>query len=894
MNLSDMKKALTAEELILKYNLDGLKTDRQNIKTNKELLDKSDTLIKEFVKQTIKDIEEIKSQVDGSITTWFFDGVPTNENMPASEWTTNEIKNTHIGDLYYDKETGNSYRYILENEEYKWLKIVDSDISQALAIANAAQDTADSKRRVFVTTPEPPYDVGDIWLKEDKDLYRCRASKKAGAYNTVDWIKATDYSNDDYAKNVEAVLNQFKSKVEKDYATKVSLETTKDSIIGRVESESTKTETKIIGYLNPTVEIESNKNIYINDAKERSAIEYIVYGKTIATLNGYQLFDSSRILTTNNNGVSLINNNDGSITINGNGASSGIFNVYYDLNYEEMKRAFKPGAIYLSASSATNPYVYIELRNSEGIIKSCSNKNVILSSFNITNDDLNNSANFIRIGFYTQNNFGNISNTTIKPMIYQEGDGTYEPFTNYEPAPNENFTVEPISITNPTINIISKNLLDTNLWSHKSDATLNFEIEEDGKINITGVNTSSNNVNKNISFFFDKEQLGKTYTLWVKGDFEGIGNIGFKRYGDNISQNLLLYPNQDKISTTFTVTEDIINKCNNFDIYIPLNDNVNASFYLQLEEGEKSNFEKFTKRSVNVDLKGNELCSVGDIKDFLEVSHGHAMIIKKIGKIDSYNNENIKGEFISSTGNLSIGATILYVLDESISIELDDLDLFLYNGNNKIELDTEINTNTYIKYLKNSIDFATKLELSETNNDIENTNKNLNDFQININNNYYTKDELDSMNLNIIEDVTKVINTVENLTTSTEHSINVIEERLKNGVSEVRTETGYIFNKEGLNISKTGEPVGSILNESGLEIIDKTGSQEETQLYTGYVNASIANKTSELAKYQGQTVTYAKNFLFEQFFSSPNWRIEEFYDETYGIGLGLFYVGGDN
>lgn len=240
--MREYERALTPEDLIRRYDLENLKKDRKATQNNKQSITKTDALLREFIKTATDDMNAIKNQVDGKITTWFFDGEPTTENEPAVNWKTDEERNTHLGDLYYDKNTGYSYRWS-EDSGYKWIKIIDSAANEALAIANAAKDTADSKRRVFVVTPYPPYDVGDIWFKEDKDIYRCRSSRKNGEYNSIDWCEAVDYTDDTYAKNVEAVLNQFKTTVEEDYTTKVQLETTKDSIVGAVEATTKKIET---------------------------------------------------------------------------------------------------------------------------------------------------------------------------------------------------------------------------------------------------------------------------------------------------------------------------------------------------------------------------------------------------------------------------------------------------------------------------------------------------------------------------------------------------------------------------------------------------------------------------------------------------------------------------
>ena len=64
---------------------------------------------------------------------------------------------------------------------------------EAMQDAANAQDTADGKRRVFVTTPYPPYDVGDLWT-DGTDLYVCQTAKdSSGSYASGDWVLATAY-----------------------------------------------------------------------------------------------------------------------------------------------------------------------------------------------------------------------------------------------------------------------------------------------------------------------------------------------------------------------------------------------------------------------------------------------------------------------------------------------------------------------------------------------------------------------------------------------------------------------------------------------------------------------------------------------------------------------------
>lgn len=144
------------------------------------------------------DIESLQGQIDGNITTWFYGIAPTNENEPAVNWTTIDEKNIHLGDLYYDTATGYCYRWQVQNNAYCWQRITDTDVTKALSDAASAKDTADSKRRVFVSTPVPPYDVGDLWVQgAGGDIMRCQIPRSASeSYAAGDWEKASKYTDD--------------------------------------------------------------------------------------------------------------------------------------------------------------------------------------------------------------------------------------------------------------------------------------------------------------------------------------------------------------------------------------------------------------------------------------------------------------------------------------------------------------------------------------------------------------------------------------------------------------------------------------------------------------------------------------------------------------------------
>lgn len=169
-----------------------------------------DSTVNDFIQNTYDPkIEDIQAQIDGKIDTYFYDYEPTLSNVPASAWTTDELKTIHNGDLFFWKTKGYTYRFLKIDSIWQWFRIKDSQIDKAMKDASNAQDTADSKRRVFVTTPAPPYDIGDLWTQgKNGDLMRCKVAKASGAFVTTDWEKAVKYTDDSAVDDLDKALTQ--------------------------------------------------------------------------------------------------------------------------------------------------------------------------------------------------------------------------------------------------------------------------------------------------------------------------------------------------------------------------------------------------------------------------------------------------------------------------------------------------------------------------------------------------------------------------------------------------------------------------------------------------------------------------------------------------------------
>lgn len=177
-----------------------------------ESKDYSDGKLSDYAETVTGSLGDLQDQIDGQIETFYYNYEPTLQNKPASNWTTTEERKKHEGDLFFwkpNKETGEggyAYRFFYDSTvgKWEWVLVQDTDITKALAAAQNAQDTADHKRRVFVTKPQPPYDIGDLWSQgesEGGDILTCTVSRAKGAsYVQSDWQKLNKYTDDTKAE----------------------------------------------------------------------------------------------------------------------------------------------------------------------------------------------------------------------------------------------------------------------------------------------------------------------------------------------------------------------------------------------------------------------------------------------------------------------------------------------------------------------------------------------------------------------------------------------------------------------------------------------------------------------------------------------------------------------
>ena len=227
---SDKKKVTIKGDLDIKSTYDGKTLDKY---ITEKSLDKD--AVETIVKKS-ETIIDLKNQIDGAIETWFYDGVPTLKNEPASGWDTDNDKKTHLGDLYYDNKTGKAYRFAKDGSTYKWIIITDTELTKALEDSSQALKDAKSKRRIFGSQPVPPYDVNDMWVNATypsdgstykNEILKCSTAKAEGEeFNISDWKLASKYTDDTKAEEAKKAAEKAQEEIKNTQTNLITLGTT--------------------------------------------------------------------------------------------------------------------------------------------------------------------------------------------------------------------------------------------------------------------------------------------------------------------------------------------------------------------------------------------------------------------------------------------------------------------------------------------------------------------------------------------------------------------------------------------------------------------------------------------------------------------------------------------
>lgn len=170
-------------------------------------------------------LSALQNVADNAIESWRGTGVPTLENKPASDWTTNDDKKKHSGDLYYDKSTGKAYRFGSDDGiTYTWELNQDTDVTKALEDASKAQTSANNAQASAT--------AANAAASKAQSTANTAVSNAATAKNAADAAQSS-------ANKAQGDVDKLKIDIPETYATKSSLSQTAESITANVESVKT-------------------------------------------------------------------------------------------------------------------------------------------------------------------------------------------------------------------------------------------------------------------------------------------------------------------------------------------------------------------------------------------------------------------------------------------------------------------------------------------------------------------------------------------------------------------------------------------------------------------------------------------------------------------------------
>lgn len=151
-------------------------------------------------------VETLQNEVDSAIETWYLEGNPNDRaEYPWYEPSlqTQDDPDNHIGDLYYDTETGYSYRFFEKSENvYEWTRISDSDVTKALEDVANLQTVVDGKVTIYYDAIEPtPSDavklnIDDLWMPANGNFYKWSGTEWVLANEVIDRIEVQYNKND--------------------------------------------------------------------------------------------------------------------------------------------------------------------------------------------------------------------------------------------------------------------------------------------------------------------------------------------------------------------------------------------------------------------------------------------------------------------------------------------------------------------------------------------------------------------------------------------------------------------------------------------------------------------------------------------------------------------------
>lgn len=392
---------------------------------------------------------------------------------------------------------------------------------------------------------------------------------------------------------------------------KAYVESQKETFVGYNKRETDlKYANALIGSASGTTQVT------VDDAWEGPIPGLEIAGKSEQfSTTGAQLLDLSAV--SKSAGGAVINTADGGYQISGTGALTEAFSASYQLDY--LKNHLKPGNLILK-SELTMPKLYVRIWDGSTVLAEMQGN----STKQITQEMINNEN--MRVECFLYGSAGSIITPgTYHPMLYQDGDGTWEPYTGGRPSPSPEYPQEIVSTDVTAVTVTGANLLIPQISNNGTGCKAS--LTEDGMVLIKGI---SRDTEYNDLYLYGKwgnsEDYGLRGTYTISCTHNGLLKL------ISITNHTSTIKSASKNECTFTVTDE--NPINGIFIRLYPNTTYDCTLKIMLNIGDTAlPWEPYQSKTAAITLT-EPLRGIGDVRDRIMCRDGVWGVERAINQID--------------------------------------------------------------------------------------------------------------------------------------------------------------------------------------------------------------------------------------------------------------------
>lgn len=287
------------------------------------------------------------------------------------------------------------------------------------------------------------------------------------------------------------------------------------------------------------------------------------------------------------------------------------------------------------------------------------------------------------------NNSGGGTLTLAQIQLEQDSTATsYEPYTGGIPAPNPDYPQGIDVVTGEqTIKLTGKNMAQTT-DCNVSGSNYSMSISK-GSVELKSQATNvcfDLNAGTRLGAWMPNYASAPDHHLTGNGGTYTVSFHDTSTSGLNSNTVVGVFTNKRSNSITISSTLPLrnINISLDSDEYVKSilywigsgTTDCTIKFKVQLEQGSTSSlYESYQSKTCQLSLGSTELVKVNTARDYIYPSNGDWYTHNDIEKIASYNGETITTDYMSTTGQLTTGATVYYVLSSPTDTQITDTTL---------------------------------------------------------------------------------------------------------------------------------------------------------------------------------------------------------------------------